>query len=439
MNCESVRQLLNSYVDGETGGEDTRLIAAHLAGCASCTEEARLYLRTRSLAAEYGAEHAPAGFLDDLKSKIQNEPAKRPPAPFTRYRNSLALAATFLIVLLGGAYFGILKTGTGLRVDGKLVDSMPDTSTPSTASTALSGAAGLISPAETGETSAETTPRAAPNYGGDFQSTLTTPAAGVPGTPADGAAPGTASSAPREPAGDEEAPGFRGIGSRNEPRAAGGMSPVEAVRKEVRKALDEKEIELAEEAAPDPEEEPGYRTRGLAFAVDSRERAAAPPVVPVSYSPGHAGFNYFNVPSGSDVMEFVVRNSLAVQPAERTEAKTSAAAGAITPGNYVRAASVFISADPARSSGDCEEFIRKTLAGAKDPYAALQRNGAYFIVKGSFSTLAPLRVRLMQEFSPATATGSESVSDGRIAAAASATYGIPPDYPAVLEVQFLKK
>ncbi|MFC1474487.1 anti-sigma factor family protein [bacterium] len=590
MNCESVRTLLNSFIDGETSELESRSISQHISSCESCAAEAKQYRRTRDLVSEFGAESAPDGLLNDIRMKMQKEPQKQPTS-FLKYRGVMALAATFLIVILGGVYFGILKTGqAGISVDKKISETqadvvreearlaldekerelaeaaatpvrldekeipgymaIADAETDSAGETLdgepahpagelersdprpvmdtsleISGAGGVAAAPDTSESEGSVIlhPPPAPEQepaemagmeeilddeyenaapAGRSLRSRNEPMAEMPAgdttesdvpddTYYEEAAPRTrslasrnepmASPAPEDDEYEDGAPGVRTLGDRNEPMAKipaeeveyEGVAPsmrrlgekdehvsqAEVVREEMSLALNEKEAELAAEAAAADLEEEEYKTRGLSFAAATHERrpttaAAITPVAYASKDAGRVGFNYDNIPSGSDVMDFVGLNSLTVQPPAESSDKVTklsttanpaglvlkrkSAPGEINPGNFVRAANVFFADTPGTASKNCEAFIIQTMDETDDSQAAWRRNGNYFIVKGSFSTLAPLRVRLMEEFSSA-ATGTENITDAAIAASASSSLGIPPDYTAVLEVKFLPR
>lgn len=94
MNCLEVKELLSSWLDGETPPEVGEAVAAHLEGCPACRREARVL---RRLDEALGGLTAPVP--GDLAAKVR----ARLPRSTAPWYQSLALAACLVLGLgLGG-------------------------------------------------------------------------------------------------------------------------------------------------------------------------------------------------------------------------------------------------------------------------------------------------------------------------------------------------
>ena len=127
MNCDRFNEILHDYLDGALDEVREALAAEHVAACPACAREARAFRRTRELAKQYGPELAPEGFEAAVREKIEAElrarrarerragsrafPFRVGPAP-----RWAALAATFALVILAGAYFKIFYLGPGANL-----------------------------------------------------------------------------------------------------------------------------------------------------------------------------------------------------------------------------------------------------------------------------------------------------------------------------------
>lgn len=95
--CRAVEPLLSAWLDGELGGRDAQLVAAHLAACDSCTEMLDDLGSVASVLGNLPVRRAP----EDLAAPPP-EPAG-PPASTARRVRALAVATGLLV----GAAFAL--------------------------------------------------------------------------------------------------------------------------------------------------------------------------------------------------------------------------------------------------------------------------------------------------------------------------------------------
>lgn len=133
MNCQSARQHLGAYFDGEVQPQLRREVEAHLLACPGCAQELVSIqdLATRLAPAE--PVHVPEGLWSAIERRLDEpaEAAHASPRSFT-YLRRYALAASVLVAVGLGAwaffsYGGGASVARASTVDfGMLLDALPD-------------------------------------------------------------------------------------------------------------------------------------------------------------------------------------------------------------------------------------------------------------------------------------------------------------------------
>jgi hypothetical protein len=109
MNCESCKNLLQAYLDGELEGEKFTEIEHHIEHCASCKAELARLLRVRDLLKDLKEVEVPPGereaFINALRNRIRAEEVhftveRRPINWRPALIASIALVAVLIIVVL---------------------------------------------------------------------------------------------------------------------------------------------------------------------------------------------------------------------------------------------------------------------------------------------------------------------------------------------------
>ena len=108
--CQEMRLLLQADMDGELTPADAARIAAHLDGCARCSEaQDQLAALSARLRRELRYHPAPAPLHESIRAAVRNRPASAPPEPrsrpgriggFTGFGASLALAACLVLAIV---------------------------------------------------------------------------------------------------------------------------------------------------------------------------------------------------------------------------------------------------------------------------------------------------------------------------------------------------
>jgi hypothetical protein len=118
MDCHQVREQLNAFLDHELGEFENRQVAAHVEECPSCRHELDAYRSTRDFMHQYGAVPSPPNMAENIRIIMEKErliPRRsKARSLFTASRAStvgrFALAATFLLAILGGGSYYIFDT-----------------------------------------------------------------------------------------------------------------------------------------------------------------------------------------------------------------------------------------------------------------------------------------------------------------------------------------
>ncbi len=77
MNCDMVKPILSSYIDGEVCPRDGALIQAHLADCASCRRELEALKSTSCVLSAVSEMEPPAFLMDQIMAATVARPAAR--------------------------------------------------------------------------------------------------------------------------------------------------------------------------------------------------------------------------------------------------------------------------------------------------------------------------------------------------------------------------
>lgn len=111
MNCDTARELIGAYADGELAMEQSGVLREHLASCADCAAELRSlnHLSDRLSRSEASSHvHAPSSLWQAIEERLSAPPASRHRSvrPGSRlFRRPLALAASLALFLGAGVLF----------------------------------------------------------------------------------------------------------------------------------------------------------------------------------------------------------------------------------------------------------------------------------------------------------------------------------------------
>jgi len=73
MKCRDARELLNSYLDNGLDPHNDKLLMDHFEKCSSCREELEFLLEYRKTVKEIKPVKAPAGFMEELRIRLEKE------------------------------------------------------------------------------------------------------------------------------------------------------------------------------------------------------------------------------------------------------------------------------------------------------------------------------------------------------------------------------
>jgi len=122
MDCEKIKELLSTYIDGELDAAGTEYVASHIAKCQHCEAEYKSLQNLRRLVQQYGTVPSPPEMMDELRSRLAEESRKvsplaaRPKRRFHIGMGWMGLAASFILLVAGGLYLNIIhrEQQTGL-------------------------------------------------------------------------------------------------------------------------------------------------------------------------------------------------------------------------------------------------------------------------------------------------------------------------------------
>lgn len=100
-DCQRVKRLLSSYIDGQVPAEDARLVDAHVETCPSCREELASLRATVDLLRRLPAAPLPRSFALPVIA-VASRPSLSP--AFFYLRNATAAVAVLLIALIAGGF-----------------------------------------------------------------------------------------------------------------------------------------------------------------------------------------------------------------------------------------------------------------------------------------------------------------------------------------------
>lgn len=106
MRCEDIRQLIPEWLDGEVPAGEAQEIENHVAGCEACAKEVGFWQQVTAALGEANEEiKAPPGFAAGVIAQLPSQTSRK--SIFSRWKQSIAAAAAFLLVAAGsaGAYF----------------------------------------------------------------------------------------------------------------------------------------------------------------------------------------------------------------------------------------------------------------------------------------------------------------------------------------------
>lgn len=81
MKCSDAHELINAYIDNGIDPSNDKLLQEHLEGCKKCRAELEFLTDYKKKLAEIRPVRAPAGFMEELKRRIEAENAR----PYLRY------------------------------------------------------------------------------------------------------------------------------------------------------------------------------------------------------------------------------------------------------------------------------------------------------------------------------------------------------------------
>lgn len=94
LNCHPTQQTLRDFAASSLGQEEMRDVADHIASCVPCTRAFSV------IAGEHPAE-APAGFEEEIRSRIAREEEKKTELFRFSFRVAAAACAAFFLIFIG--------------------------------------------------------------------------------------------------------------------------------------------------------------------------------------------------------------------------------------------------------------------------------------------------------------------------------------------------
>ena len=108
MRCRIARKKLALCAGGELGGRKARTVEAHLKACPGCRAELEIYREALARAKSLAASAEPLDWTETewrrMISEIMAVPLRKPASEVFSLKPALAVAAAFLIVILGTQY-----------------------------------------------------------------------------------------------------------------------------------------------------------------------------------------------------------------------------------------------------------------------------------------------------------------------------------------------
>jgi hypothetical protein len=444
LNCDRIRENLNAYIDGELSEVEARLIADHLASCTGCAGEERMYRLARDLAVKYGHDTAPEGFAAAVRAKIE---ADRFPEKRTRaVPRWAALAASFVLVLLAGAYFKFfyVSIDKGMQASAPSVPVVKAEDIRPNLASKMAAVPEQNKNAETGIHKLQST--------------------GTEGI----VKASTGIHAPSEPYESDRVTPEPNVF----PTKSYVMDDYQAATpeaKDVSEAIDEREKMAA--SAEEPAGVAKSQTMMLAdsgggsrTAVSNNSAGMKSGRVETVALGGAYGENNFAA-GNANLESFLVGNLRALRPGEETEGHAvdngavyvadlpgrgpviysfngDGASGFPAGQNVAHAADTFVVDSPSDAVKGCQTIISER-AGSGAPAVQWQQAGYRIAIRGSFGALRALRLDIMREFSPADVKNFADREEKSLFAGKDASgksfYKISDNMPAMLEINFVGK
>ncbi len=467
---------MHDYIDGELKEMDECLAAEHCAECEACAREVRSLRRTRELTARYGVEYAPEGLEIALRQKISAEHrfSSRPKKTHSvthasKNRLSIpkwaALAATFTLVVLAGAYFNLFHFGSGGgQLAQKAVSDQKIKTSMGVSKELREAASGKDKLAEMKMNEAAAVRNrdvasaatvAGRNIAGSNVTTVSTSPESSPAAAGGGRL--SYAIVPQPVPTEAVAPAHTGVGAGITAEAKAAEQAIEQYDKKYEIAMthDEagimtnqhfyassietgKSLGVSQPPAVVPEP-------SIARASTGASKSVTPELV--GYVNDRREERYAvlgtQVPFATVIepeeMSFVVMKESAKRDVPSAQAK-----GKVRSVTVARATDVVTSKNPNADALKCEKIIQD-FSKVNDGVARWQRIGNRFVIRGPYKVMNPLRIKLAEEF---TATGAKAKKDITVASASTpvasaaeaekktpeGSADINPDMPAVLEI-----
>ena len=120
-DCEKALDLLNEYIDGELGANDTEFVRSHTETCSECHRALEELKKTKDLFDE-GLEEAPTEICDRVMGQVKSEKTNsRKKIAFIRKFSIIAVAAVICLSVLASPMLIMLATGGAKAEDGDFV------------------------------------------------------------------------------------------------------------------------------------------------------------------------------------------------------------------------------------------------------------------------------------------------------------------------------
>jgi hypothetical protein len=126
MNCQTAREQIGPYLDGELAPADARALEAHLAECPACQSEhdaeSALIQRMTDSPGEPDV-HAPAELWPAIEQRLGQPASVRPPSiVLTHFRRPVAIAASLALIIGAGIFLAVSLGPGGGPVQAMAID-----------------------------------------------------------------------------------------------------------------------------------------------------------------------------------------------------------------------------------------------------------------------------------------------------------------------------
>jgi anti-sigma factor RsiW len=125
-HCNSIRSQFSSYLDGALTGVAMQKIAAHLDGCAACSQEFAAWRQMQEALADLGPAKAPADLALRLRVALSQEQARTPRQSLARWQVRWQnTVAPFLLRASAGFASAVLLIGSAALLIGAFASPEP--------------------------------------------------------------------------------------------------------------------------------------------------------------------------------------------------------------------------------------------------------------------------------------------------------------------------